>query len=79
MGTLMGLVGPVIDVCVCGCQLQGLTNKECMCCVKTAFDILSGQGQFFLFYIGSFFVFILSLYCCLFVCLFVCCELQALP
>ena len=24
--------------------VQGLTNKECMLCVLTAFEILSGQG-----------------------------------
>ena len=26
------------------CLPQGLTNKECMLCVLTAFEILSGQG-----------------------------------
>ncbi len=28
-------------LCIC---LQGLSNMECMQCVSTAFEILSGQG-----------------------------------
>ena len=31
--------------CIFVHRLQGLTNKECMLCVLTAFEILSGQGE----------------------------------
>ena len=33
-----------LKLCVAVSFVQGLTNKECMLCVLTAFEILSGQG-----------------------------------